>query len=139
MIMTVTRDVIYDLLPIYFAGQVSEDTKALVAEFFKADPEFARMAERFATLSKDQQWQAGPDREGAVLARTRRFVRYRNQLIGLAIAYSLLPFTFYFRGGEVVWVMLRDRPQMALMFGIAGIGCWIAAYMMSLRSRRTGL
>ncbi len=31
--MTVTRDVILDLLPLYFAGQVSADTKTLVDEF----------------------------------------------------------------------------------------------------------
>ena len=31
--MKITRDVIYDLLPGYFAGEVSADTRALVDEF----------------------------------------------------------------------------------------------------------
>jgi hypothetical protein len=48
--MKVTREVIYDLLPAYFAGDVSDDTRSLVEEYFKSDPEFGRMATRFQTL-----------------------------------------------------------------------------------------
>jgi hypothetical protein len=139
--MTVTRDVIYDLLPDYFAGRTSDDTRALVAEFFKADPEFARMAERFQSLLTEgvEKRIAADVRERLVLERTRRFLRYRNQLIGFAVAYSLLPFLFVFRDGQVVWSMLRDKPTMALLFGIAGVGCWIGVYAMGRQSRRTGL
>ena len=50
--MTVTRDVILDLLPLYFAGQVSADSKTLVDEFLRTDPDFARMSQRFDTLLK---------------------------------------------------------------------------------------
>jgi hypothetical protein len=139
--MTVTRDVIYDLLPDYFAGRTSEDTKALVNEFFKADPEFARMAERFQSLLTDgvEKRVAADVHERLILERTRRFLRYRNQLIGFAVAYSLLPFLFVFRDGQVEWFMVRDKPVAALMFGIAGIGCWIGVYVMGRHSRSTGL
>jgi hypothetical protein len=44
-----------------------------------------------------------------------------------------------FRDGQIVWFMLRDKPQVALLFGIAGVGCWIGVYAMGRRSRRTGL
>ena len=37
--MNVTREVIYDLLPAYFAGEASADTRALVEEFFATDAE----------------------------------------------------------------------------------------------------
>ena len=53
--MKVTRDVIYDLLPAYFAGDVSDDTRALIEEYFASDPEFGRMAERFKTLAGERQ------------------------------------------------------------------------------------
>jgi anti-sigma factor RsiW len=46
----VTREVIYDLLPSYFAGDASDDTRALVEAYFETDPEFARMAARFQTI-----------------------------------------------------------------------------------------
>ena len=36
--MKITRDVIYDLLPAYFAGEVSADTRALIDEFLTTDP-----------------------------------------------------------------------------------------------------
>jgi hypothetical protein len=137
--MTVTRDVIYDLLPLYFAGQVSEDTKTLIAEFFKADPEFGRMAERFASLLKDERGSTARDRSVLALDRTRRFVRYRNQLIGFAVAYSLLPFLFVFDDGRITFFMLRDKPTMAVLFALGGLGCWIGANVMSMRSRHTGL
>lgn len=141
--MTVTRDVVYDLLPLYFAGQVSEDTKTLVADFFKADPEFGRMAERFASLIKDErdERRSGDRQQHAVLTldRTRRFVRYRNQLIGFAVGCSLMPFSFGFGGGDHTWFMLRDNPQLAALFAIVGLGCWIGAYVMGRQSRHTGL
>ena len=53
--MNVTREVIYDLLPAYFAGDASSDTRALVEAYFETDPEFARMASRFRSLIADRQ------------------------------------------------------------------------------------
>jgi hypothetical protein len=137
--MTVTRDVIYDLLPLYFGGQASEDTKTLIAEFFKADPEFGRMAERFATLMNAEREPRSLDRAVLALRRTRRFVRYRNQLIGFAACYSLLPFSFWFEKGGITWVMARDNPRMAVLFALGGLACWIAAYVVGRQSRHAGL
>jgi len=48
--MTVTRDVIYDLLPPYFSGDASPDSRALVEEFLAKDPELRKMADRFGRL-----------------------------------------------------------------------------------------
>jgi hypothetical protein len=51
--MEATRDVIYDFLPAYFAGEVSADTKALIDEFFATEPEFGQMAERLRLLHQE--------------------------------------------------------------------------------------
>jgi hypothetical protein len=137
--MTVTRDVIYDLLPLYFAGQVSEDTKTLVADFFKADPEFGRMAERFASLITDERRsREGARTEIAALGRTRRVVRYRNQLIGLAVAFSLMPFAFGVGDGPAFF-MLRDKPRLAVLFAVFAAVLWLGAFVTGRRSRQTGL
>jgi anti-sigma factor RsiW len=61
----VTREVIYDLLPAYFAGDASDDTRALVEAYFETDPEFARMAARFQTIVAERQ------RPGAAAAEAR--------------------------------------------------------------------
>lgn len=45
--MEVTREVILDLLPLYFADEASEETKALVEEHLKSDPDLARLAKQW--------------------------------------------------------------------------------------------
>jgi len=42
--MKVERDVIIDLLPVYFSGEASAATQALVEEGFREDPELERIA-----------------------------------------------------------------------------------------------
>jgi hypothetical protein len=133
--MTVTRDVILDLLPLYFAGQVSGDTKALVDDFLRRDPDFARMSERFDALLKERGTPAGEEaRERRAFERTRSLVKYRNQTIGMAIAYSLLPFAFFFRDGHVEWILLRDKPAIAAAFAVTALACWVAAWIINRRA-----
>lgn len=47
--MEITRNVILDLLPLYLADEASEDTKTLVAEYLKTDPDLADKAKKSAT------------------------------------------------------------------------------------------
>jgi len=42
--MEITRDVILDLLPLYLAGEVSPDTRALVEQYIENDPQLANIA-----------------------------------------------------------------------------------------------
>ncbi len=44
----VTKDVILDLLPLYLAGEVSEETAALVKKHLESDPELAETAKQMA-------------------------------------------------------------------------------------------
>jgi hypothetical protein len=133
--MTVTRDVILDLLPLYFAGHISTDTKALVDEFLQNDPDFARMSQRFDALLKDHAALADGDAmECRAFERTRRLLRFRNQTVGMAIAYSLLPFSFLFKDGRTYW-LLRSKPSIAIAFGCTALACWVAAYIINRRAR----
>jgi hypothetical protein len=135
--MTVTRDVILDLLPLYFAGQVSADTRTLVDEFLKTDPDFARMSQRFEAVLKEQG--GVPDAAGTerrAFERTRMLLRYRNQTIGVAIAFSLMPFAFRFHDGQLDWIFLRDQQVIATTWLLTGTACWIAAYVIGRRANR---
>jgi hypothetical protein len=135
--MTVTRDVILDLLPLYFAGDVSGDTKKLVDEFLQTDPDFARMSKRFDAVLKDKGAVPEPAAtERRAFERTRMLLRYRNQTIGVAIAFSLMPFAFGFHGGQIDWILLRDQPVIAVTWLLTGIACWIAAYLIGRRANR---
>ncbi len=44
--MKITRNVIEDLLPLYLAGEVSDDTRALVETYLESDPELATSIEQ---------------------------------------------------------------------------------------------
>ena len=44
----VTKDVILDLLPMYLAGEVSEETAALVKKHLESDSELAEIAKEMA-------------------------------------------------------------------------------------------
>jgi len=44
--MKITRDVIIDLLPLYFSGEASTDTKDLVETYFDQNPDFAEEAKK---------------------------------------------------------------------------------------------
>ena len=94
--MNVTRDVITDLLPLYLSGEASPDTKALVEEFLRHDPELARIAqegriEKGLGLPREA---ASPDRELQALSCTRGLLRRRGWLLALAIFFTTLPLSF---------------------------------------------
>ena len=106
--MKITRDVIYDLLPGYFAGEVSADTRALVDEFLATDPEFARMTSRFQRLFDERGADSG-DRgmERKALERARSRAERRQISAAFAVAYSLAA------AFPLVMDMLRGQPFQA--------------------------
>ena len=89
--MKVTRDVIYDLLPGYFSGDISPATRALVDEFLQQDPEFRQMMERFRTVFREPR----PSAAGVVpgdkdtFERARSLMHKRSELRGYVIAFGL--------------------------------------------------
>jgi len=44
----ITKEIIIDLLPMYLAGEVSEETAALVKKYLESDPELAETAKEMA-------------------------------------------------------------------------------------------
>jgi len=48
--MEITRNVILDLLPLYLAGEVSADTRALVENYLETAPELAKVAKQSAAM-----------------------------------------------------------------------------------------
>jgi hypothetical protein len=48
--MDITKNVILDLLPLYLADEVSEDTRILVEKFLESDRELASLAKQSAAL-----------------------------------------------------------------------------------------
>jgi hypothetical protein len=115
--MKVTRDVIYDLLPGYFANEVSGDSKAMVDEFLQQDPEFARMMERFRIVfrqrSADDAASGPASRDKDAFERARTFLQKRSELRGYVIAFALATLCVLFVP------LLSGRPMRVGLWAIA--------------------
>jgi anti-sigma factor RsiW len=136
--MNVTRDVIYDLLPGYFAGEISPDTRALVDEFLRQDPEFRQMMERFRAVFREPRPSAAASSSGdqESFERARSWLQKRSALRGYVIAFSvatLFVLAFFMR-------LTPSRPNVAPLF-IAGAFALTAAiagiqlYVLKIKNR----
>jgi hypothetical protein len=137
--MTISRNVILDLLPLYLAGEASEETRALLEQYLRENPEFGATvrdrAEKTTALLASVHAPPPPNHEKATLERVRRFNRLRTYLLAACIFLTLTPFSFGFEGSHVRWMMLRDNPTQAAFFGIAALVCWTAYSIMGRRLR----
>jgi len=134
--MNATRDVITDLLPLYFSGEASADTRAIVEEYFRTDPEFERMARRMAesmtvfkaTLADDDAL------EERSLMRARSQVRARNISLGAAISGLV---------GCMAVVFLVFGPArnnvLAMSYPLVVLGCVAVFAVLALVTRYSGL
>ncbi len=85
--MNVTKDVILDLLPLYFSDEASPDTRVLVEEHLQQDPELARLAEEGrARLSGPPPPPVNPDAQALAYSEAKRQIA--NRVITLAIVIA---------------------------------------------------
>jgi anti-sigma factor RsiW len=142
--MSLDREVLLDLLPLYLAGEASPATRAVVEEAMAADPELARLAREAAASDNAL---AGalravaptPSAEKLALRKTRRLLRRRSWLLGFAIFFSLLPFSVAGSSEGISFPMLEGPPAGLAIVGIVAIGLWGAYLRTSRRLAVTGL
>jgi hypothetical protein len=79
----VTRDVISDLLPVYFSGEASEQTRRFVDAYFERDSEFARMARG---MGSGLPWEQHPSLEQAH-RRSQLTMLWRGLLLFTVLAF----------------------------------------------------
>ncbi len=120
--MTVTRDMVIDLLPLYAAGEVSADSRRAVEQFLAGDAELHRLAENLKRVRLPQSLDSD---ESRAFERTRSRIRNRSWHQALAILFSLLPFSFvYSTERGLVWWMLRDQTPLAILSLACAISFW---------------
>jgi hypothetical protein len=85
--MQISRNVIMDLLPVYLAGEASEDTRVLIEEYLQTDQALARMvAESDKTpFTVNVSTPINKETEMATLEKTQAEVR-RTIIVGIAAA-----------------------------------------------------
>ena len=88
--MEVTRNVILDLLPLYVADEVSDDTRALVEAYLTEDPDLERLARRSAErLSEDAPVPLTKESQMESYDKAQKYIVMRTAIIATAIAVTL--------------------------------------------------
>jgi anti-sigma factor RsiW len=136
--MKVTRDVVKDLLTLYLAGDASRDTRALVEEWLRDDPELARHAEQASRIDLPATPPLPPTVEKQALDRTRRHLRWRTILLGFAIYVSTLPMTVTFSSSGFSGLLIDNWPERWVVIAIALV-LWTIYWRTSQRLRVAGL
>lgn len=86
-----TREIIIDLLPTYFAGEASEQTRRLVEEYFERDPEFARMARRMNDrLLQEMPVQLSENHQMRTLRRTKNTVIWQVFAVAVLLVLAMM-------------------------------------------------
>ena len=129
--MTTHQDIVLDLLPLYFSDEASPASRALVDAYFAAHPSFERSMRASQQARPDLPPQGAVGQGGAVVNRVRQLLRKRATMQGLAIAFTLMPFTFVFEHDQLRWMLLRDAPASAMAFWVAAVGFWFAFGMVN--------
>jgi anti-sigma factor RsiW len=135
MTMTVTRDVVKDLVTVYLAGEASEDTRSLVEEYLRSDPALAREVEavRAGTTGLPAVSAPDPTREKRALEATRQQLKHRTSTLAMAVLFTLLPFSFVFKDSRVTFLIIRDAPVIGLAWWATAAVMW--AWHVSIRRR----
>jgi anti-sigma factor RsiW len=90
--MEITRDVILDLLPLYVADEASADTRALVEEYLKTDPELAEMAKDpgAVRLPNDIPVQLSTEDRMQAYREAKRYMFWRTVVVAAIVSFSFL-------------------------------------------------
>jgi glycerol-3-phosphate acyltransferase PlsY len=140
--MNITRGVVTDLLPIYFSGEASSDTKSLVEEYFRDNPDFERMARSagtpLETLRSVAPVAAGSEKEKRDLESVRCGLDRRKWMFGLCLYLTLSPLFFYFTHGHLVSLMIGDFLWEAAFYWSMAALFWFL-YFARLRWRTASL
>ena len=137
--MNITREVMTDLLPVYFSGEASEDTKQLVEIYFRENPDFERIARR-AAMPLEQLRRTAPvaaeaEREKCDLQWARKEFFRRRVVFGVALFFTCAPLMTVYRNERVDWTtFLNDPWLLALFWCVAGL-FWFQ--YVARQSRRT--
>jgi hypothetical protein len=117
--MKITRDVITDLLPVYLAGEASQDTRDLVEAFLKSDPDFAKLVAEQETPLPESQIRISKETEMQTLTATRTLLRKRSIFLGIAIFFTCFAFAFTFDRSGLHWLWTQS-PLSALLNLVLG-------------------
>lgn len=125
--MTIDRDVILDLLPIYLADEASEATRALVEQYLADDPALAKLIEQ----SNQNQWDVevplplNKEHEMKSFEKTKQMLLHQRLLMAFAIMTTLMALIFHGDENGARWLW-ADSPEVAAVILLVALIFWVA-------------
>ena len=136
--MSVPKEVLLDLLPMYLAGEVSPSTRAWLEERLAEDPDLARQVHRQfeSSLAAPATPPLPPELELRALRRTRRLLTRLRWLFGLGLGLCLMALSIEidFRPLKIRLLILEYPAQLVPVVAV-GVACWIAYFRLRSRLR----
>jgi hypothetical protein len=126
MKMSITRNVILDLLPLYLAGEASEDTREVVEHFLADDPALAKLVEQ----SKQNQWDGevpiplNKEHEMKTFEKIKQLLFHQKLFLALAVAATLILAAFRFDSEGVEWLWINS-PAIGWVLFLVATFFWI--------------
>ena len=122
--MNITKNVVLDLLPVYLAGEASDDTRRLVEEYLTRDPDLAQRVRQHSTKGLDSApvTTLPPDLELRTLKRTHgqiwlQIVLFAAMVVSLG---TMMALKFSFGPGGLREVRAHPlAPWCLLVIGVA--------------------
>jgi hypothetical protein len=134
--MNVSRDVINDLLALYFSGEASLDTRDLIEAYFRENPAFAqearRAAEALQSLGMTEEWRPDTRLETKALKRAKKLLRVQSILFAIACTFTLnalsLGFSFEIGQGHVRahWLAIPGQREVVLVLMFFAAAAWLS-------------
>jgi hypothetical protein len=97
----ITRNILLDLIPVYLAGEASEDTRKLVEKYLETDKELAKMVEQSQTfnLPGDVPVAVNQDQALQLYMQSKRLNTFRTIALAMIISFSILCLLVIVGGG----------------------------------------
>ena len=142
--MKITEDIILDLLPIYFEGEVSKDSQSLIESYFDDNPDFAiRMRKEFEQgLPELPIIQHPQEHKMTTIKNTQNLLKLRTLLFTVAIlstCFPILYYTFFDFGDRVFEGFNWMWSDIGGIIGILGVLTWVGYLIVRYRMRTSGL
>jgi len=128
--MNIPKHLVIDLLPLYLADEVSDETRRLIEEYLKTDPQLAILAEQAKIGPSLQEIPAPINKESEMEAlkkvKKMMFQVQHNVFLALAVILTCMV--------GVSYIFLWDEPrgpQAPFAFGGLALIFWIAFFIVN--------
>jgi VIT1/CCC1 family predicted Fe2+/Mn2+ transporter len=118
--------VVLDLLPLYFEGEISEESARLIERYLSRNPKLAALSEQADLKNTLQEIPAPINKESEMeaLRKAKRLMVQHNAFLAAAIVLSMMTALSY--------LFLSDEPRGAvapLIFGGLAVVFWVGFFM----------